>query len=973
MKRVLMVVMCGMVIATGADVLALPEGGPVTFHKKTAGPDCVYRFVEPGTYARDVTVVPPAKGPMWYAFESRATSTNGTPVVNEGRIIVPAMKGGHCARIANVGSAPFIQKGAIETGSRLDINGNVTLACPFRFSGTGEALFADGMGGRIQVADGFSFGGEDGLAASFVRLLVSKRQECRFSDGGPQLGEAALMPLHNGVLGKWQSLVAISEKRETINEIVRRLPPAWRARCKVSRNGHRLVVRNVTVADTTSPEVVRKMPDSLPPNRAVVRDDGTATLRILASTPLAQIRDAVRAARVAHPGRPLVVSLAEGVYPVTETVTLSLVDSGTPSAPITWRGEGRGAVFSGAAAIGPWREKPGRAFARPPWRASVPKEADGKPMWAAEFFANGVRRPNAAYPAGGRFIHATNITEKVLAEKFAKYDYSVPAEHTLFLRTEDFAHVAAIPEAELPFVQVRIHSKWNAARHFIVHMDRAACSVTIRGTRWPPWNRYIAAECPIRFENMRTELKMPGEWFYDRAAGEVVYLPTEGEMMDRVEGAIPVDGVDVFLRLVGDINAEEYAGNIRFENIAFRHGSTLNKKGPADVPDSLMLGAVARGMILADGVRNVVFDGCRWEQTGGAYGVWFREGCMSNAVVNCAFRDLGGGAVRVGVNGGIRAVKGLADELEVTGPYPHPFRAYVPHSTAFITVENCLVERGGRYMPGAGAIVVAAASDCRVVHNRIDDLHYTAITCNWDFGYGGSPCQRCLVAFNHISHVGYGDLSDMGGVYMAGSGFGNVVARNVIHGVDGMVYGGWGLYPDEGTEGVLYESNLVYDTKDGGIHQHFGRDNVVRNNIFAFAREGQVAITRAEPHRSWTFEGNIVAWDKGDAFAKYRGTKDEKAIVDWKRNLWWRLDGRPDVFNGKTFAEWQAKGKDVDGLSADPLFVDAAHRDFRFRDTAVAAKIGFKPFDFSRAGLCDRKVQPIYDTSYERQLERENR
>ena len=277
MKRILIVAMCGMVIAAEADMIALPDGGPVTFHKKTAGPDCVYRFIEPGTYTRDVTVVPPAKGPMWYAFESRATSTNGMPVVTEGRIIVPAMKGGHCARIANVGSAPFIQKGAIETGSRLDINGNVTLACPFRFSGTGEALFADGMGGRIQVADGFSFNGENGLAASFVRLLAP------------------------GVLGKWQSLVAISESRETIDEIVRRLPPAWRAQRKVSRNGHRLVVRNVTVPDKTSPEVVRKVSNGLPPSRAVLGADGTATLPIAAATPLAQIRDAVRAARVAHP------------------------------------------------------------------------------------------------------------------------------------------------------------------------------------------------------------------------------------------------------------------------------------------------------------------------------------------------------------------------------------------------------------------------------------------------------------------------------------------------------------------------------------------------------------------------------------------------------------------------------------------------------------------------------------------------
>ena len=116
-----------------------------------------------------------------------------------------------------------------------------------------------------------------------------------------------------------------------------------------------------------------------------------------------------------------------------------------------------------------------------------------------------------------------------------------------------------------------------------------------------------------------------------------------------------------------------------------------------------------------------------------------------------------------------------------------------------------------------------------------------------------------------------------------------------------------------------------------------------------------------------------MVWDKGDAFAKYRGTKEEKAIVEWKRNLWWRLDGGPDVFNGKTFAEWQAKGKDIDGLYADPLFADASRRDFRFRDASAAAKIGFKPFDFTRAGLHGegRAAKPSFDTSYERQAESE--
>ena len=88
--------------AAFADMIAERTGGPVTFHKTTAGSECIYCFPEPGTYSRDVTVVPPPKGPMWYAFESRARPKDGgDPVVNEGRIIMPRTSGGSCGRISD--------------------------------------------------------------------------------------------------------------------------------------------------------------------------------------------------------------------------------------------------------------------------------------------------------------------------------------------------------------------------------------------------------------------------------------------------------------------------------------------------------------------------------------------------------------------------------------------------------------------------------------------------------------------------------------------------------------------------------------------------------------------------------------------------------------------------------------------------------------------------------------------------------
>ena len=123
---------------------------------------------------------------------------------------------------------------------------------------------------------------------------------------------------------------------------------------------------------------------------------------------------------------------------------------------------------------------------------------------------------------------------------------------------------------------------------------------------------------------------------------------------------------------------------------------------------------------------------------------------------------------------------------------------------------------------------------------------------------------------------------------------------------------------------------------------------MVRNNILAFSRYGQVMRTRAEPHLSFTLDRNIVIWKGGPLLTG-----------DWSgrnfrldNNLYFETAGQAVAFAGATLDEWRKRtGQDLHSRVADPGFVDAEGRDFRLRPGGPAEQIGFRPFDFTRAGV----------------------
>ena len=201
-----------------------------------------------------------------------------------------------------------------------------------------------------------------------------------------------------------------------------------------------------------------------------------------------------------------------------------------------------------------------------------------------------------------------------------------------------------------------------------------------------------------------------------------------------------------------------------------------------------------------------------------------------------------------------------------------------------------------------------------------------------DFGAG---CQDCRVERCELVDLG------AGGVLI-----GTVVENNVIHDVVSHEYGGWGLYTDEGSTGIVMRRNLVFRTSSGGFHQHYGRDNTIENNVFAAARDWQIQRSRVEAHTSFRFERNIVWWENDAPLVKGDWTK---GLVT-RSNCYWHAGGAVAFPDGTNLATRQAAGLDAGSLVADPRCADPSRGDFTLAADSPALRLGFEPLDPAAAG-----------------------
>ena len=329
-------------------------------------------------------------------------------------------------------------------------------------------------------------------------------------------------------------------------------------------------------------------------------------------------------------------------------------------------------------------------------------------------------------------------------------------------------------------------------------------------------------------------------------------------------------------------------------------------------------------------------------------------------------RELKGGVVKAVLRQGRNTITfhGREAGTKLDRIVLRPFRMRDPQDSIAVNevrdllIDNNCIHRLGTIWHGCYGIVNRFASRTKITHNEIYDTHWTTIGLDARWNWQGEKYSHGnVIAYNHLHDLGLRYHTDAAGIYQFGP-LDTHIHHNLIH--DNRAYpyicGFAGIYLDEQSRAALVENNLVYNVEWTAYFQHKGMDNVFRNNIGGFARDG--LIHRGGLNERWQANymeayQNLYVTDNEIALRRDWANGEKPPVV--RQNMYHTLAADTELtFAGKSLADWQARERDEGSVVGDPGFRDPANGDFSLKPNAPAIKaVGFVPFDeeVKKAGL----------------------
>jgi hypothetical protein len=355
------------------------------------------------------------------------------------------------------------------------------------------------------------------------------------------------------------------------------------------------------------------------------------------------------------------------------------------------------------------------------------------------------------------------------------------------------------------------------------------------GLQNPCWTLANDGPLPMQngldwLENAYAFLTEPGQWYLDRSANVIYYIPRPGE--DLATAEVVAGRLEQLVTGVAALDVSgnpEYVQNICFEGLTFAYATWLNPSTSMGFPErqsgvynnGLDNGQSTPGAVNFSRAKNIAFTRNRFTHLGAA-GLNFSEGSQDVLIEGNRFSDISGGAFTIGDPG---------DNLE---------RDPAKQSLNHVIANNYATGTGVEYS-GSSAILIFYTANTSIANNEISMAPYTGLSIGWGWGVPSYAANN-RVSDNYIHDVMM-SLFDGGGVYTNGSGAGTTLTGNYLTNVgtigtcssSGDEYAGYSaIYHDSG--GSLYadSENVISNMRCSGywVLVQGGDTNVTLANDF---------------------------------------------------------------------------------------------------------------------------------------------
>ena len=280
------------------------------------------------------------------------------------------------------------------------------------------------------------------------------------------------------------------------------------------------------------------------------------------------------------------------------------------------------------------------------------------------------------------------------------------------------------------------------------------------GTSW----KRIQPQTPFFIINALEELDEPGEWYLDQKKHVVYYYPFKRDG-DLNQAEVLAPRVESLLRIAGHVM--EPASHIRIEGVTFQCGNWTDAKntylGLSQAEIFRTYTSQIPGQIRIDNAEHITIRGCTVRHMGSC-GIDVHDRCRKILVEGNLTYDTTGAGITVG--------RWWLDARDCP-----------PQSvcTDIIVRDNIVRNTGRDYWQGTG-INVFAAYNCKVLHNDVSDIAYTALHARiGDSGYIHPNIGKIEYRANKVSRAFAGHkwgIGDGGQLYLHGRYPGSIVAEN---------------------------------------------------------------------------------------------------------------------------------------------------------------------------------------------------